>query len=285
MRIDEIKLAGRHRADLGDIEALAASIRDVGLLQPVVVTFDGLLIGGQRRIAAAKSLGWTEIDTHVVAGLDDAAAILRAERDENTCRKPFTPSEEFSLYEALLTLESEAARERMSEGGKGEKLSHPLPEPKRARQAAAEAATGSPGRYKTLDKVGEVKAAAEDEAKPEPVRETARAALADMDATGRVDGNWKRVKDAERAVTLTPSPAVTDYLESSPVVADSGYVRRFMAALAKSDDLLSFDAEKLATLLDEDEAAAVSRFAASAGRFAETLRRSRSGLRVINGGK
>lgn len=90
---------------------------------------------------------------------------------------------------------------------------------------------------------------------------------------------------AERAVEMTPSRAVTDYLESTPAVADSGYVRRFMAALARSDDFLSFDADKLAGLLDEDEAAAVSRFAASAGRFAETLRRGRSGLRVINGGK
>jgi hypothetical protein len=82
---------------------------------------------------------------------------------------------------------------------------------------------------------------------------------------------------AEHASTLAPSPAVTEYLESAPGVADSGYVRRFMAALARSDDFLSYDADKLAALLNEDEAAAVARFAASATRFAESLRRGRKG--------
>lgn len=89
---------------------------------------------------------------------------------------------------------------------------------------------------------------------------------------------------AERAATLTPSPAVTDYLASSEKLRDSGYVREFLKALARSD-YLTFDAERLAELLTEDEAAAVYRQAASANRFADTLRRGRSGLRVIPGGK
>ncbi len=35
--IADIKLGQRHRKDLGDIEALAASIKEVGLLHPVVI--------------------------------------------------------------------------------------------------------------------------------------------------------------------------------------------------------------------------------------------------------
>ena len=34
----------RHRKDMGDIAALSASIADVGLLHPIVVTEDGILI-------------------------------------------------------------------------------------------------------------------------------------------------------------------------------------------------------------------------------------------------
>jgi hypothetical protein len=81
-----------------------------------------------------------------------------------------------------------------------------------------------------------------------------------------------------------PSPAVTDWLDDSQAVKDSGYVREFTRTLARVDEFLLFDAERLANLLDENEAAAVVRFAASATRFAETVRRNRSGLRVINGG-
>src|SRR6516225_7356473 len=57
MAIADITVGARYRKDLGDIEALARSIEEVGLLHPVVVTPDGTLIAGERRIAAYKHLG------------------------------------------------------------------------------------------------------------------------------------------------------------------------------------------------------------------------------------
>ncbi len=66
MRLDEITVGGRHRQELGDIDGLAASLTEVGLLQPVVVTPEGTLIAGARRLAAAKLLGWTSIPAAVV---------------------------------------------------------------------------------------------------------------------------------------------------------------------------------------------------------------------------
>jgi ParB family transcriptional regulator, chromosome partitioning protein len=39
--IAEIRIGKRHRRDLGDVEGLAASIGEIGLLQPVVVTVLG----------------------------------------------------------------------------------------------------------------------------------------------------------------------------------------------------------------------------------------------------
>ena len=54
--IEEIKIGVRFRRDLGDLKSLAESIKAVGLLHPIVVTSDGLLIAGQRRLEASRLL-------------------------------------------------------------------------------------------------------------------------------------------------------------------------------------------------------------------------------------
>src|SRR6516162_8097907 len=58
--IDSIRVGPRHRRDMGDIAGLAASIAELGLLHPVVIRPDGFLIAGERRLRAARKLGWTE---------------------------------------------------------------------------------------------------------------------------------------------------------------------------------------------------------------------------------
>jgi ParB family chromosome partitioning protein len=52
MPITAIEIGHRFRRDLGDIDALAQNIADVGLLHPVVVTPNGELIAGLRRLRA-----------------------------------------------------------------------------------------------------------------------------------------------------------------------------------------------------------------------------------------
>ena len=64
-RIDRIFVGPRTRRDMGDIAALAASIGDLGLLNPITVDEDGRLLAGARRLAACKLLGWTEIPVTV----------------------------------------------------------------------------------------------------------------------------------------------------------------------------------------------------------------------------
>lgn len=116
--LDRIVVAGRHRTDLGDIQGLARSMQAVGLLHPVVVTPDHgqgrghQLIAGQRRIAAARALGWTVIPARVI-DLDD---LLAAERDENTVRKDFTPTEAVAIGLAIEQHERPKARERAYAG-------------------------------------------------------------------------------------------------------------------------------------------------------------------------
>jgi ParB family chromosome partitioning protein len=56
-----ITLGERHRRDLGDLTALVQSIKEVGLLHPVVITSQGQLIAGARRVGACRSLGWPTV--------------------------------------------------------------------------------------------------------------------------------------------------------------------------------------------------------------------------------
>src|SRR5581483_8265514 len=102
----------RHRKDLGNIAALANSIKELGLLNPITVTPDLTLIAGHRRLAAVKELGWMDIPAHMV----DLKNLVRGEHDENTCRKDFTPSEAVAISKALEELERPRAARRKAAG-------------------------------------------------------------------------------------------------------------------------------------------------------------------------
>jgi len=64
--INSIKIGKRFRRDLGDIDALARSINEVGLLHPIVITPDGELLAGQRRLEACKQLKWDKIPVRII---------------------------------------------------------------------------------------------------------------------------------------------------------------------------------------------------------------------------
>ena len=70
------------------VAELAASIAELGLLQPIGIRPDGTLVYGYHRLEACKRLGWTEIPAVVVDG-DDLRAEL-AEISENLIRNELT---------------------------------------------------------------------------------------------------------------------------------------------------------------------------------------------------
>lgn len=201
MRIEAIKVVGRYRKDLGDIPALAKSIASVGLLNPVTVTSDGQLIAGQRRLEACRSLGWDLIGCVVADDLDAAVERLTAERDENTERKEMTVSERVALAKTLETLEADRISSRLHEdrvrAGKIRQGTHDsaqLPDGSRA-ETAAEAAGRAVGMAPTTYyKARKVVDAAQDVTADAESRQIAKAALADMDATGNVSGNFDKVQ-------------------------------------------------------------------------------------------
>lgn len=196
VRIDAIRVEDRARREYRNIDSLAASIQELGLLHPPVVTRDLRLVAGGRRVEAVKALGWDMVPVTVADDLTDTAALLQAESDENTEREPLTLSEAAALAKSIEDVLKPLAAERV--GGRPAKTAGNLPgvsEP-RPREVAAKASGVS---ATTIRKVRHVEEVIESEATPEPVREVAKAALTEMNATGKADAGHKRVTRAAQA--------------------------------------------------------------------------------------
>lgn len=84
---------GRQRRDLGDVSDLAASLSEVGLINPIVITREGLLVAGERRLTAAQSAGWSHITAQYVDELS-ADELSLIELEENIKRQSLSWDEE-----------------------------------------------------------------------------------------------------------------------------------------------------------------------------------------------
>lgn len=216
----------RARKDLGDLSELAESMRTLGLLQPILVRPDGPgweVVAGHRRLAAAQSLGWDQIFCVSATDLGDAVALLRAERDENTCRKDFTPSEAVALGLRLEELERPKAEERkastQAKPGEGKVGAGKLPGPEtRVRDVVAPAVGMKPRSYEKARQV--VKTANDPDETPE-VREAAAEAVAEMDATGKVDGPYRKVQAAREHYCLNLERRIRDAVWQCQVLAEA----------------------------------------------------------------
>lgn len=103
---DDIEIGERHRALSSDaVQRLAGSMKDIGLKQPIsirvvdMMIIDGqevegvpVLVAGAHRLAAAKRLGWPEIDCIEVD--DDALQAELWEIDENLMRAELSPAQQ-----------------------------------------------------------------------------------------------------------------------------------------------------------------------------------------------
>jgi ParB family chromosome partitioning protein len=95
--LDNIHIGERHRRDMGDMEALTANIREMGLLQPIGIDEYFNLIYGARRLEACENLGWKKIPCVVVK----LQSVLAGEWAENEMRKQFTPTERAAIGKAI----------------------------------------------------------------------------------------------------------------------------------------------------------------------------------------
>ncbi|MCI6797891.1 MAG: ParB N-terminal domain-containing protein [Treponema sp.] len=100
VNISEIKIKRRVRKDLGDLEPLKDSLRRYGLLNPVTIDSQYNLIAGERRLAAAKAIGWTSINAVIINNVSPLTK-LELELEENNQRKEFTDAELLEGYKRL----------------------------------------------------------------------------------------------------------------------------------------------------------------------------------------
>lgn len=119
-----------------EVDKLAASIKEVGLIQPITVRESVVIRGtaeqgwqivaGHHRVAACRALGWTEIDAIVI---DDASHLQSElmEIDENLCRAELTASQRTGytkrrkqIWEALHPVAQDAPPARKQDGTFGD---------------------------------------------------------------------------------------------------------------------------------------------------------------------
>lgn len=103
--VGQIRPAGDNvREKVGDVRELANSIREVGLMTPLLVAEEGdhyILIAGHRRLTALRKLGWTEIPCVVRPPMNDMdrTALMLI---ENTQRVNIDPIEKAKAFKRMV---------------------------------------------------------------------------------------------------------------------------------------------------------------------------------------
>ncbi|KRA30986.1 MULTISPECIES: ParB N-terminal domain-containing protein [unclassified Nocardioides] len=215
--IDSILVGTRHRKDPGDLQALMESIEQLGLLQPVTITPEGVLVCGWRRLEAVRRLGYRSMKVWVRSGISDKLHALLAQQDDNELHKPLNELEKASLYRELKALRAEEAarRKQANQFGvndaeyTGDSGCAPGAQPGetgRARRQAAMAITGK-GSYNTHERVCALMDWAARKATPPEIRAMANDALRRIEEGEPVKPLYREVKAAYDK-TQEPQPEV-----------------------------------------------------------------------------
>lgn len=246
--IDEIELGFSFRRDLGDLDELVESIRRTGgLLVPISITPQNVLIAGERRLAALRILEYRVVPVWVVTGISDRLATVLAIKDEHALQKMLTPVEQAELYTEYkeILAEDNARKQRATRfgarpdtdaqdpdaatadpgeapagpgGDGGVESTPPQSEPAggsgKTRVQAAKAVTGRDS-HSMLDQVVELQQIAAAETEDPEIRQEAAEALIELNTDGKVNGRYLRVKILQAVAALRR--AADDPAEPEPV--------------------------------------------------------------------
>jgi len=214
--VASVLIGERTRKNLGDIDGLALSIKQAGLLHPIVVTDKHELVAGGRRLAAVRSLGHETIEATVLPMSPEE--MLRAEQDENTVRLDLRRSEMVDLGLRLeAVLKKRVAEQRTASGRRlGTTGGHHLAVPATCSvvgdvRGAVGKALGIAGSTYGLAKQIVEAAAADPEKYSDIVEE--------MDKTGNVVGAHRELKERQFDPD-NPPPAKTSRAEKVELVRD-----------------------------------------------------------------
>ncbi len=222
--VSSIQIGVRHRTDLGDIDALVASIKRDGLLQPITVTPDGVLVCGARRLAAIKNLGWITVKVWVRSGISGQLAHLLAEQDDNVLHKPLTQLENATLYREIKKVMAEDAARRQEatrfssehQPGNDGHANFAVPSLQLG-EARKQAATMIPGgaSHTTLEKITWLQEIAANAIQPEPVRVQASIELELIKAGGPVHPAYERMRELSKAIDVNRVDAIARLSEEA----------------------------------------------------------------------
>lgn len=286
--LDRINTEGRTRQEYRNLDSLARSISERGLLSPPYVRYipeSGAysLICGGRRLAAIRSLGWAEVPVILASDDTDELEALLAEGEENTEREPFTPAEAVRHRQRIREVEARRAKERQREGnsrgGSAERVPSKLDETPRDHRAEAERTT----RHRTakatgfgattLDKAEEIVTAAQSPETPEPVRQVAQKAAEALEKPGaKVDREFRQYRD--------------EVAKSNPDVAAANYRKALTKALERAGELAAYEPERVAAVADESLMWSIGQTCQQIADWHQQITSERgSGLRAISGGR
>lgn len=104
MDIGSIGIKKPFRRELGDVATLESSIRKMGLLYPIIVDRNSILISGERRLAACRNVGLTKVPVLRVDTDYDSLVALDIHSDMHLCRQPLSEDELHDLIERKKSL-------------------------------------------------------------------------------------------------------------------------------------------------------------------------------------
>lgn len=226
--------------------ALRDSIEEFGVLVPVFVDQDGEVIDGHHRSRIATSLG-VEFDTVTVEVADEEHA-LRIAHTLNADRRQLSATQRI---EAAARLREKGHSYRAI----GEALGTSHTQAKRDAAGVTDVPPESPPEVRGRD--GKSYPAS----RPEPA------------------------EHADEGPPPPPSPDVGEWVDGSTSVQDAKYLHEFAKAMARSDDFLSYDPERIGAIGSDHEVSSLAELLQSTTEFVNRVKRARSGLRVMNGGK
>ncbi len=305
--VASIQVGRRHRTELGDIDELAASIDRDGLLQPITITPDGVLVCGARRLTAIRQLSWKTVNVWVRSGISDRLGHLLAEQDDNVLHKPLTQTEAAALYRELRALMAEDAARRKAAtqfsaanqpGADGPaKFAGPSQAPGEARQQAAAMIPGGVS-HTTLEKIGYLQRIADDPAQPAALRAQVTAELERIDAGAPVHPIYEVIRAsaetaqkhreadlhqlAAEALTRAKNAKAKKRAPRSARPADDAGepapypVRAFVLTWTELIDWWThYDADQLVAELTDEQIESFLATAEGTSKFAEELRTAR----------
>lgn len=119
VRIEDVHFDPNNpRDEITDVQELAESIRQSGLLQPPIVRVDGdrlVLVCGHRRLTALMTLGWPHVDVVVRRDMpaDQVLVAMLAENGQRVSLDPIEEARAFNRLKVIHHLSDAAVAERV----------------------------------------------------------------------------------------------------------------------------------------------------------------------------